>query len=48
MMKLWRKIASSILAAALLMSLLTGAVMAAEPYSYIVTFYAEPLPEMAV
>lgn len=40
MMKLWRKIASSILAAALLMSLLTGAVMAAEPYSYTVTFYA--------
>lgn len=39
-MKLWRKIASSILAAALLINLFAGAVMAAEPYSYTVTFYA--------
>ncbi|MBR6683897.1 MAG: hypothetical protein IKL38_06110, partial [Firmicutes bacterium] len=40
MMKLWRKIATSILAAALLMNLLAASVMAAEPYSYTVTFYA--------
>ncbi|MBQ7017147.1 MAG: hypothetical protein IJN10_09365 [Firmicutes bacterium] len=39
-MKLWKKVVTSILAAALLMSLSAGAVMAAEPYSYTVTFYA--------
>ncbi len=39
-MKLWKKVITSILAAALLMSLSAGAVMAAEPYSYTVTFYA--------
>ena len=39
-MKLWRKVVTSLLAAALLVSLSAGAVMAAEPYSYTVTFYA--------
>lgn len=39
-MKMWKKVITSILAAALLMSLSAGAVMAAEPYSYTVTFYA--------
>lgn len=39
-MKLWKKVVTSILAAVLLMSLSVGAVMAAEPYSYTVTFYA--------
>ena len=39
-MKLWKKVVTSLLAAALLVSLSAGAVMAAEPYSYTVTFYA--------
>ena len=39
-MKLWRKVVTSILAAALLVSLSAGAVMAAEPYTYTVTVYA--------
>ena len=39
-MKLWRKVVTSILAVALLVSLSAGAVMAAEPYSYTVTFYS--------
>lgn len=38
-MKLWRKVVTSILAAALLVSLFSSAVMA-EPYSYKVTIYA--------
>lgn len=39
-MKLWKKVITSLLAAALLVSLSAGAVMAAEPYTYTVTVYA--------